>query len=89
VNLSNASVPLILPSTPNLQVLELRGCVKVTHVRPIAEFRRKLRSRGVLIEGCEVFEQRMRQAEDELEREERGERVEQNSGERMVLDIRD
>ena len=89
MQLSNASIPLILPSTPNLQVLELRGCIKITHVRPIVEFRRKVRSRGVLIEGCEVFEQRMRQAEDELEREERGERVEQNSGEPMVLDIKD
>src|ERR1700734_343495 len=56
LNLSNASIPLILPSTPNLQVLELRGCVRITHVRPIVEFRRKWRARGVLIEGCEIFE---------------------------------
>jgi antagonist of mitotic exit network protein 1 len=86
VNLSNASIPLILPSTPNLQVLELRGCVKITHVRPIVEFRRKWRPRGVLIEGCEVFEQRMRQGEDELQREERGESVEVYDGEPMALD---
>lgn len=86
VNLSNASIPLILPSTPNLQVLELRGCIKISQVRPIVEFRRKWRSRGVLIEGCEVFEQRMRQGEDELEREERGETIEKNYGEPMVLD---
>ena len=86
VNLSNASIPLILPLTPNLQVLELRGCVKISHMRPIVEFRRKWRSRGVLIEGCEVFEQRMRQGEDELEREERGETVEHNYGDPMLLD---
>jgi antagonist of mitotic exit network protein 1 len=86
VNLSNGSIPFILPSTPNLQVLELRGCVKISDVRPIVKFRRKWRSRGVLIEGCEVFEQRMRQGEDELEREERGETVEDNYGEPMVLD---
>src|SRR5271156_1740722 len=76
LNLSNASIPLILPSTPNLQVLELRGCVMITHVRPIVEFRRKWRSRGVLIEGCEVFEGRMRRGEEEMDREERGEYVE-------------
>ena len=71
LNLSNASIPLILQHTPNLQVLELRGCVKITHVRPIVEFRRKWRSRGVLIEGCEIFEGRMRHTEDEMDREER------------------
>ena len=76
LNLSNASIPLILSLTPNLQVLELRGCVKITKVRPIVEFRRKWRVRGVLIEGCEVFEGRMRRGEEELEREERGEPVE-------------
>jgi len=70
-NLSNASIPLILQHTPNLQVLELRGCVKITQVRPIVEFRKKYRARGVLIEGCEVFEGRMRQCEDEMDREQR------------------
>jgi antagonist of mitotic exit network protein 1 len=75
----------MLPFTPNLQVLELRGCVKVTNVRPIVEFRRKWRQRGVLIEGCEVFEGRMRRGEEDLEREERGEHVEHRS-EPMVLD---
>jgi antagonist of mitotic exit network protein 1 len=86
LNLSNASIPLILPSTPNLQVLELRGCVKITHVRPIVEFRRKWRSRGVLIEGCEIFEGRMRRGEEELEREERGEHVEHGAAEPMLVD---
>jgi antagonist of mitotic exit network protein 1 len=68
--LTNASIPLILSRTPNLQVLELRGCVRITSVRPIVEFRRRWRGRGVLIEGCEVFETRMRREEEELEREE-------------------
>src|SRR5215471_17291016 len=64
LHISNASIPLILPSTPNLQVLELRGCVRITHVRPIVEFRRKWWPRGVLIEGCEAFEGRMRHEEE-------------------------
>ena len=69
LNLSNASIPLILDLTPNLQVLELRGCVAITYVRPIVEFRRKWRTRGVLIEGCEIFEARMRSVEEELDRQ--------------------
>jgi antagonist of mitotic exit network protein 1 len=84
INLSNASIPLILSSTPNLQVLELRGCVGITHVRPIVEFRRKRLSRGVLIEGCEIFERRMRREEQELEKEERREHLEH--GEPMIMD---
>src|SRR5271169_2072288 len=87
LNLSNASIPLILSLTPNLQVLELRGCVKITHVRPIIGFRRKWQARGVLIEGCELFEARMRDGEDELATEEKqmthGENV---RGEPMVID---
>ena len=87
LNLSNASIPLILPLTPNLQVLELRDCVKITHIRPIVEFRRRWRARGVLIEGCEVFEARMRDGEDELAREEQ--QITQSDlvgGELMVID---
>ena len=86
LHLSNASIPLILPLTPNLQVLELRGCVKITHVHPIIEFQRKWRVRGVLIEGCEIFEARMRRGEDELVREESGDHVEHGVGEPMVID---
>lgn len=88
--LTNASIPLILSRTPNLQVLELRGCVRITSVRPIVEFRRRWRSRGVLIEGCEVFETRMRKEEEELEREEqirlRGGMERAVIGEPMILD---
>ena len=69
LNISNASIPFIFPLTPNLRVLELRGCVMITHVRPIVEFRRMWQARGVLIEGCEVFEARMRDGEDELAKE--------------------
>lgn len=86
-NLSNASIPLMLPLTPNLQVLELRGCVRITLVRPIVEFRRKWQARGVLIEGCEVFERRMRRGEDQLSKEERGEHVEHEWGEPMIIDM--
>jgi antagonist of mitotic exit network protein 1 len=85
VNLSNASIPLILESTPNLQVLELRGCVKITQVRPIVEFRRKWRHKGVLLEGCELFEGRMRRCEEQIDREAR---AFQNHifGDAMILD---
>ena len=86
LNLSNASIPLILPSTPNLQVLELRGCMRITDVRPIVEFRRKWQSRGVLIEGCEIFEMRMRSEEQELEKEARREHVEHGSAEPMIIE---
>src|SRR5579862_2426834 len=90
LNLSNASIPLILSLTPNLQVLELRGCVKITKVRPIVEFRRKWRSRGVLSEGCEIFEGRMRHTEDEMDREERERHLERERqsehGEPMMID---
>jgi antagonist of mitotic exit network protein 1 len=88
--LTNASIPLILSRTPNLQVLELRGCVRITSVRPIVEFRRRWRGRGVLIEGCEVFETRMRREEEELEKEEqlrlRGGVERAVSGEPMMVD---
>src|SRR5947207_6971810 len=86
LNLSNASIPLILPSTPNLQVLELRGCVKITLVRPLIEFRRKWSGREILIEGCEIFEERMRRGGEELEKEERGENIQHRSGEPMIID---
>ena len=86
LNLSNASIPLILQHTPNLQVLELRGCVKITQVKPIVEFRRKWRSRGVLIEGCEVFEGRMRHCEDEMEREARQIQIQREMAEPMEID---
>jgi antagonist of mitotic exit network protein 1 len=92
LNLSNASIPLILQHTPNLQVLELRGCVKITQVRPIVEFRKKWRARGVLIEGCEIFEGRMRHCEDEMDREERQRTLEREqdrqseNGEPMEID---
>lgn len=86
VGLSNASIPLILHLTPNLQVLELRGCIKITHVGPIVEFRRKWRSRGVLVEGCEIFEGRMRRGEGQLEREEQSEPRSENRGDSMIID---
>ena len=76
---------MILPSTPNLQVLELRGCVRISHVRPIIEFRRKWQSRGVLIEGCEIFEGRMRRGEEELKKEGR-KHVEHGDSEPMIID---
>lgn len=63
--LTNASIPRILQYTPNLTVLELRGCRQITHVRPIFEFKhmQERRRRPLLMEGCEVFETRMREEE--------------------------
>ena len=71
-HLTNASIPFILPYTPNLQILEMRGCLMITHVRPIVEFRRRWSHKGVLIEGCELLEIRMQLCEREMELEERG-----------------
>jgi hypothetical protein len=42
--------------------------------------------RGVLIEGCEVFEARMRDGEDELAREEQMTYGEHIGGEPMIID---
>ena len=53
--LSNSSIPKILVYTPNLQVLELRGCTRITDVKPIVEFKKKMPH--ALVEGCEIFEQ--------------------------------
>lgn len=63
--LTNASIPFILQHTPNLTVLELRGCLQITKVRPIVEFKlaQERQHRALLLEGCEVFELRMREEE--------------------------
>jgi antagonist of mitotic exit network protein 1 len=63
--LTNNSIPRILPYTKNLCVLELRGCLQVTEMRPIIQFKRyrELQGHPPLIEGCEVFELRMKEAE--------------------------
>jgi len=60
--------------------------VRITHVRPIVEFRRKWWARGILIEGCEIFEERMRRGEEELEKEQRGQNIHHRSGEHMIID---
>jgi hypothetical protein len=39
-----------------------------------------------LIEGCEIFEWRMRREEEELQKEEQWERIERGSAEPMVID---
>ncbi|ODV90357.1 hypothetical protein CANCADRAFT_18620, partial [Tortispora caseinolytica NRRL Y-17796] len=63
--LTDASIPKVLMYMPNLTVLELRNCVKITNVRPIVEFKhyQQARRRYPLIEGCEEFERRMREEE--------------------------
>ncbi|OLL23164.1 Antagonist of mitotic exit network protein 1 [Neolecta irregularis DAH-3] len=70
--LTNRSIPLILRHTPNLQVLELRQCTLITNVRPIIEFKRRGQP---LVEGCEIFEERMRDEERKMAREERKARL--------------
>ncbi len=58
-NLSDHSIPLVLKFTPKLQVLELRGCTEITNMAPIVNFKEE---RGALVEGCDIFEERMRRA---------------------------
>lgn len=68
--LTNASIPRILQYTSRLSVLELRGVVGITNMVPFIMFKRWRERLGYpppLIEGCEVFELRMREAEWALE----------------------
>ncbi|CAN6636397.1 antagonist of mitotic exit network protein 1 [Trichomonascus vanleenenianus] len=69
--LTNNSIPRILGYTPHLSVLELRGCTQITDMRPIVLFKRyrERMGRPPLIEGCEIFELRMKEAEWLLEME--------------------
>lgn len=69
--LTNKSVPRILRHTPTLSVLELRGCTQITEMRPIVKFKRMRERLGrtPLIEGCELFELRMKEAEWLIEME--------------------
>lgn len=69
--LTNKSVPRILNHTPTLSVLELRGCTQITEMRPIVKFKRMRERLGrtPLIEGCELFELRMKEAEWLIEME--------------------
>uniref|UniRef100_A0A060T6K2 ARAD1C20790p n=1 Tax=Blastobotrys adeninivorans TaxID=409370 RepID=A0A060T6K2_BLAAD len=63
--LTNNSVPRMLVYTTKLSVLELRGCPQITDLRPIVLFKRHREriGRPPLIEGCELFELRMKEAE--------------------------
>lgn len=71
--LTNNSVPRILGyTTQRLSVLELRGCPLITNMMPLVLFKRYRQARhgfAPLIEGCELFESRMREAEYMLEME--------------------
>lgn len=69
--LTDASVPRILSYTPNLSVLEIRGCTQITHMRPLALFKRYRERQGhpPLIEGCEIVERRMQIALNRLRQE--------------------
>lgn len=69
--LTDASVPRVLGYMPNLTVLEIRGCVQMTHMRPIALFKayREKQGQPPLIEGCEVIERRLQIAIMKLQRE--------------------
>ncbi|ODQ63404.1 RNI-like protein, partial [Nadsonia fulvescens var. elongata DSM 6958] len=69
--LTNESISRILAYTPNLAVLELRGCLQITDMKTILTFKKfqEHLKRSPLIEGCEVFEARMRDAEWAMELE--------------------
>lgn len=68
--LTNASIPRILEYTPQLSVLEVRSVLGITDMVPFIMFKRwreRLGHPPPLIEGCEVFELRLREAEWTLE----------------------
>lgn len=67
--LTNFSIPRVVSYMPNLSVLELRGCERITDMRPIVQFKRfrELQGHVPLIEGCEIIELRMKEAEWLLE----------------------
>lgn len=69
--LTDSSIPRVLGYMPNLTVLEIRGCVQMTHMRPIALFKayREKQGKPSLIEGCEVIERRLQIAILRLQRE--------------------
>lgn len=69
--LTDNSIPQILPYTRKLSVLELRGCIQITNMKPILQFKRykERMNNPVLIEGCEIFELRMKEAEWLMEME--------------------
>lgn len=69
--LTDASIPRILGYTPNLSVLEIRGCLQITDMRPLALFKRYKEHQGhpPLIEGCETIERRMQIAVNRLRQE--------------------
>lgn len=56
--LTDAGLPRVLGYLPNLTVLEIRGCLHIKNVRPIALFKLYNDRRGKysLIEGCEIME---------------------------------
>ncbi|ODQ65438.1 RNI-like protein, partial [Nadsonia fulvescens var. elongata DSM 6958] len=61
--LTNESIPRILGYVPNLSVLEMRGCVNITNMRPVLEFKRFQLALGrtPLIEGCVVIKRRLQE----------------------------
>lgn len=71
--LTNNSIPRILGyTTKSLSVLELRGCPLISDMMPLVLFKRYRQAKqgfAPLIEGCELFESRMREAEYTLEME--------------------
>lgn len=71
--LTNNSIPRVLGyTTQNLSVLELRGCPLISNMMPFVMFKRYRQAKqgfAPLIEGCELFETRMREAEYSLEME--------------------
>lgn len=69
--LTDASVPRVLGYMPNLTVLEIRGCIQMSNMRPMVLFKRYRERQGQppLIEGCEIIERRMQLATIKLRQE--------------------
>lgn len=69
--LSDFGIPKALGYMPNLTVLEIRGCVHITNMKPLVMFKsyRERQGQPPLIEGCEVIERRLQEATNQLHRE--------------------
>lgn len=69
--LSDFGIPKALGYMPNLTVLEIRGCVHITNMKPLVLFKsyRERQGQPPLIEGCEVIERRLQEATNQLHRE--------------------
>ncbi len=73
--LTNKSIPYIISeygfnNATSLSVLELRDCTRITNLKPIVEYKRyreQVLRLPILIEMCEILQNRMRREEWELD----------------------